>query len=163
MSAIELYLIRHGIAANHGTYAKDSERPLTDEGQEKTRQVAQRLYELGIQFDLIQTSPLIRARQTADILQLAGLGRSLEESSHLAPEGSFEDWVSWLRLWEGGRLAIVGHEPNLGEWTERLVWGSVHHQLVVKKAAVIGLLLPERGSPVGNSQLFWLTPPRLLL
>ncbi len=163
MSAIELYLIRHGIATDHGTYAQDSERPLTDEGQERTRQVAQRLYELGIQFDLIQTSPLIRARQTADILQLAGLGRSLKESSYLAPEGSFEDWVSWLQSWEGKRLAIVGHEPNLGEWTERLVWGSVHHHLVVKKAAVIGLLLPKSGSAVGNSQLFWLTPPKLLL
>ncbi|MBW4662433.1 MAG: phosphohistidine phosphatase SixA [Drouetiella hepatica Uher 2000/2452] len=163
MSAIELYLIRHGIAAEHGIYPKDSERPLTDEGQEKTRQVAQRLYELDIRFDLIQTSPLVRARQTANILQSAGLGQSLEESSHLAPEGSFEDWVSWLRSWKGEKLAIVGHEPNLGEWTERLVWGSVHHQIVVKKAAVIGLLLPETGSPAGKSQLFWLTPPRLLL
>ncbi|HEY9642301.1 MAG TPA: phosphohistidine phosphatase SixA [Coleofasciculaceae cyanobacterium] len=161
----ELYLIRHGLAEERGTYANDEERPLTDAGRSKTKQVAKRLYELGIRLDLIQTSPLVRAQQTAEILQAAHLSHQLETSSDLAPNGNFETWVKGLQPWQaqGKTLAIVGHEPNLGEWAEWLIWGKVRHQLIVKKAGVIGLLLPKSGSPIGNSQLFWLTPPKLLL
>ncbi|NJR66983.1 MAG: phosphohistidine phosphatase SixA [Leptolyngbyaceae cyanobacterium CRU_2_3] len=153
----ELYLIRHGIAGEHGTYANDDERPLTEEGRSKTKQVAKRLYELGIRFDLIQTSPLVRAQQTAEILQAAKLSNTLEVVNDLAPGGDFENWTQGLQQWQqqgGKKLAIVGHEPNLGTWAERLVWGEVRHRLVVKKAGIIGLLLPQKDSPVGNSQLF---------
>jgi phosphohistidine phosphatase len=162
----ELYLIRHGLAGEHGTYPNDDERPLTDEGRSKTKQVAKRLHELGIRFDLIQTSPLVRAKQTAEILQAAKLSDQLETNGSLAPGGNFEAWAKGVQQWQkqgGKKLAIVGHEPDLGEWAEQLVWGEVRHRLIVKKASVIGLLLPESGSPVGNSQLFWLTPPKLLL
>ena len=65
---MHLYLIRHGIAAEPEEYDTDSERPLTKEGERKTRKIAQRLYELEIQFDLILTSPLLRAQQTAAVL-----------------------------------------------------------------------------------------------
>lgn len=162
----ELYLIRHGLAGERGTYANDDERPLTEAGVRKTQRVAKRLYELAIRFDLIQTSPLVRARQTAEILQAAKLSKNLEESPHLAPAGDLNAWVSWFETWrqQGGKqLAIVGHEPDLGNWTEQLVWGNIQHHVVVKKAGVIGLLLPEQGSPIGNSELFWLTSPRLFL
>jgi phosphohistidine phosphatase len=63
----------------------------------------------------------------------------------------------------GTQLAIVGHEPDLGEWAEQLVWGKAQQRLVVKKAGVIGIRLPTTGDLVGNSELFWLTPPRFLL
>lgn len=161
---VELYLIRHGIAGEHGSYANDDERPLTDEGIRKTKQVAQRLYELEVRLDLIVTSPLVRAQQTAKILQAAGLSKALDTSADLAPGGNLQQWLAWLKTWQaqgGQRLAIVGHEPDLGEWAETLVWGEVRHRLIVKKAGVIGLLLPE-ADPIGNSQLFWLTPPRYL-
>jgi phosphohistidine phosphatase len=167
MPPIELYLVRHGLAGEHGTYVNDSDRPLTEEGQIKTKRVAKRLYELGIRFDLIQTSPLVRALQTAEILQSAGLSSQLELCTDLAPGGNFNAWVGGLRENKADKnkiqLAIVGHEPDLGEWTERLLWGTVRHQLILKKAGVIGLLLPESGSPVGRSQLFWFTPPKYLL
>lgn len=160
---MELYLIRHGLAAERGSYANDDDRPLTDDGVRRTKRVAKRLHELNIHVDLIQTSPLVRARQTAEILQAAGLSKTLEESLHLTPEGELSAWLNWLQSWQGGQvLAIVGHEPNLGEWTEQLVWGDVRHRLIVKKAGVIGLLLPE-GEAIGQSQLFWLAPPRLLI
>ena len=171
MPPIELYIIRHGLAGEHGTYANDHDRPLTTEGQTKTKAVAKRLHELGIWFDRMQTSPLVRAQQTAEILQSAGLGKDLEICADLAPGGSFDTWVDELEQWKqahkpgknGMQLAIVGHEPGLSEWAERLLWGSVRHQLILKKAGVIGLLLPEADSPVGRSQLFWFTPPKYLL
>jgi phosphohistidine phosphatase len=166
MAKIELYLIRHGLAAEHGTYANDDERPLTEEGIRKTRRVAKRLFELNFRFDLILTSPLPHARQTADILQTHRLSAQIEESQALAPGGDITIWLSWLQNWRqagGNCLALVGHEPDLGEWAETLIWGSARQNLIVKKAGVIGLLLPEADSPIGRSQLFWFAPPRLII
>ncbi|MGF1514827.1 MAG: phosphohistidine phosphatase SixA [Elainellaceae cyanobacterium] len=157
-----LYIIRHGIAAERGTYENDGDRPLTDRGRDRTRQVAERLAE-KLHVALILASPLVRARQTAEILQAAGVGDRLEVSHHLAPDGDFQQWLGWLAQWRGETLAIVGHQPDLGDWAERLLWGSSSGRLEVKKASVLGLSLPQNGSPEGQSTLFWLTPPRLLL
>lgn len=162
----ELYIIRHGLAGEHGSYANDNERPLTEEGQRKTQKIAKRLHDLGLRFDLILTSPLVRAQQTAEILQVAKLSKTLEESAYLAPGGDFDGWLDWYDQWRRSPdqvLAIVGHEPDLSRWAELLVWGKSEQRFVLKKAGVIGLLLPEAGSPVGKSELFWLTPPKFLL
>ena len=69
MAVLELYLIRHGIAAERGDeYPDDSKRPLTNQGISRLRKEAKALAELGVEFDQILTSPLVRTRQTADIL-----------------------------------------------------------------------------------------------
>jgi phosphohistidine phosphatase len=166
MPTLELYLIRHGLAGEHGSYANDAERPLTPEGRQKTRQVAKRLLALDLRFPLILTSPLVRARQTADILLEVGLSQHLEEVSYLSPGGDINAWDDWMQSWEKPEkacLAMVGHEPDLSEWAEKLLWGKPCGALTLKKAGVIGLTLPLEGSPFGNSCLFWLTPPRFLL
>lgn len=166
MPALHLYLIRHGLAGEHGSYANDDDRPLTDEGRHKTRQIAKRLHALELHFDIILTSPLVRAQQTADILLEAALSQTLQASTHLAPGGSLSEWLVWLQGWQSPTtkaLALVGHEPNLSAWAERLVWGKSNGHLTLKKAGMIGLALPESHPPVGNSTLFWLTSPRFLL
>lgn len=166
MAKIDLYLIRHGLAGEHGTYANDEERPLTDEGKKKTRQVAKRLRELVPKFDCLLASPLVRAWQTAEILAEVGLTDHLEQADFLAPGGTIAAWLAWLPPWrttEPQTLALVGHEPNLSAWAETLLWGEARGVLTLKKAGVMGLELPESGSPIGNSSLFWLVPPRLLL
>lgn len=163
---MELYLIRHGIAVERGIYAQDCDRPLTDKGRDRTQCVAQRLDQLGLHFDLILTSPFLRARQTAEILYEAGLGAALETSGLLEPDCPLEPWLQWLESWphrQGGCLALVGHEPNWSAWTEQLIFGEPLGHLRVKKAGLVGLRLPEQLSPRGNSELFWLAPPRLLL
>lgn len=163
---MHLYLIRHGIAAAPEEYDTDSERPLTKEGASKTRKIAQRLYQLEIQFDLILTSPLLRAQQTAQILQTVGLSSQIEESATLAPSGDIGKWLDWYKQWQeigSPSLALVGHQPNLGNWAETLLWARSQDALILKKAGTIGLILPETGSPVGRSQMFWLTPPKFLL
>ncbi|OCQ99554.1 phosphohistidine phosphatase SixA [Nostoc sp. MBR 210] len=164
---MELYLIRHGIAQERQAGIKDEERELTKEGRQKTEKVAQRLLKLDLQFNLIVASPLVRARQTAEILVATGLGSQLEESSHLAPGGHFSNWlVYWLEpknYAPNTQLAVVGHEPDLSNWAEILLWGEVKGCLVLKKAGMIGVKLPEAGAVVGRSQMFWLTPPKYLL
>ncbi|MFM7450710.1 MAG: phosphohistidine phosphatase SixA [Leptolyngbyaceae cyanobacterium] len=164
--AFELYLMRHGLAEQRGTYEDDGQRPLTDEGKQKTRQVAKQLRHLGLQFDRILSSPLVRAHQTADILVDVGLGEKVEALSFLAPDGNIGDWLDWLATWmrsNESSLVLVGHEPNLSTWAEHLIWGEARQTLTLKKAGVIGLTLPETGSPIGRSSLFWLVPPRLLI
>lgn len=164
---MELYLIRHGIAEDKGLGIKDEERSLTKEGRQKTEKVAQQLVKLGLSFDLILTSPLVRARQTAEILIAEKLSSQLEESSHLAPDGEISSWLKdWLEprnYSQNTQLALVGHEPGLTNWAENLLWGEVKASLVLKKAGMIGIKLPETGSPLGRSQMFWLTPPKYLL
>ncbi|WP_373524813.1 phosphohistidine phosphatase SixA [Nostoc sp.] len=164
---MELYLIRHGIAEDKGLGIKDEERSLTKEGRQKTEQVAHKFVKLGLNFDLIVTSPLVRARQTAEILIAEKLSSQLEESSHLAPDGQISSWLKdWLEprnYSQNTQLALVGHEPELTNWAEILLWGEVKGSLVLKKAGMIGIKLPETGSPLGCSQMFWLTPPKYLL
>lgn len=165
---MELYLIRHGIASLREDYAKDEERPLTDKGRQKTAQVAKQLHDRGLRFDLILTSPLLRAKETAVILQKAGLASNVEEFTPLAPDGDIEAWVSWLKQrWQTDTsdksLALVGHQPDLGNWAETLVWGEAQKKLILKKAGVIGIKIPDTQSPIGQSELFLLTSPRWFL
>ncbi|MBD2015004.1 phosphohistidine phosphatase SixA [Microcoleus sp. FACHB-53] len=165
---MELYLIRHGIAALREDYTNEQERPLTDKGRQKTAQVAKQLYDRSLRFDLILTSPLVRAKETAVILQKAGLASNVEEFPALAPDGDIEAWVSWLEQHrqtmaiEKG-LALVGHQPDLGNWAEILVWGEAQEKLILKKAGVIGIKVPDTESPIGQSELFLLTSPKWFL
>ena len=164
---MEVYLIRHGIAAERGTYQDDEQRPLVDKGRAKTAKVAQRLLNIGLEFDLILSSPLVRAYQTAEILQQAGLSQTLETFVPLKPEGKIEQWLEWLQPYQQAnpqaKLALVGHQPNLGNWAEMLIWGTIKGQIAVKKAGVIGFNLTEIGTPIARSTLFLLTSPKWLI
>ncbi len=129
--------------------------------------MAQRLKEIKIHFDIILTSPLLRAHQTATILRNAGLTHTLEEFISLSPGGNVHAWVDW---WlnsdyhrEQSTIAVVGHQPNLGNWAEMLLWGSCQGTLIVKKAGIIGITLPISINPIGESELFLLTPPKFFI
>ncbi len=168
LSTLQLYLIRHGIAAPREDYASDEERPLTDKGLEKTAKVAKQLCERGLHFDLILTSPLVRAKETAAILQDAGLASQVAEFPALAPDGDIYAWISWLEKrrqthGEDQCLALVGHQPDLGNWAEILVWGEAKEKLVLKKAGIIGINSPKTHSPIGQGELFLLTSPKWLI
>jgi phosphohistidine phosphatase len=163
---IQVYLIRHGIAADPEAYEQDYERALTAKGRSKTKAVARQLNALNIAFDEILTSPLVRARQTAEILLQANLSTHLTVVDTLAPMGSFSEWLEWFKNWKKGRsdrLALVGHEPDLSQWAELLILGDVQGVIELKKAGIIGIEIPDNIDPIGNSILFWLTPPRLLV
>lgn len=164
---MEVYLIRHGIAGDRGDYEDDNIRPLTDEGRQKTIKVAKQLVKVGLRFEIILTSPLVRASQTAEILKKAGLGDRVETFASLAPEGNIQEWVAWYNRWysKGARspIALVGHQPDLGYWAETLVWGKSEGKLVLKKAGTIGVKVPEVDKPIGKSELFLLTTPKWLL
>ncbi|MFM2304727.1 MAG: hypothetical protein RLZZ135_2139 [Cyanobacteriota bacterium] len=166
-----LYLIRHGIAEdldphNLDSIGSDELRSLTKIGRKKMAQIADRLYKSGLKFDLIVTSPLVRARQTADILIDSKLSTKLEISSALSPAGNIQSWLAELKLHPEQPLtniAIVGHEPNLSEWAELSIFGNICHRLMLKKGGIIGLEFPTDPIEIGTAQLYCLIPPKILL
>jgi phosphohistidine phosphatase len=164
---MKIYLIRHGIAAPRGTYIDDRHRPLISSGISKTTKVVERLFALGIRFELILTSPLLRASQTAEILKKAGLSQTIASFAPLKPDGDIKEWLTWLEKYqpqdENMAIALVGHQPDLGNWAEMLIWGTIKGQIVVKKSGVIGLNLPDIGTPISRSTLFLLASPKWIV
>jgi phosphohistidine phosphatase len=170
---MELFLIRHGIAVEATEFdGEDAERPLTKAGIVKTTKIAKQLRKLGIGADRVVTSPLVRALQTAVILVETGkLANSIEVHPELSPGGDLMNFLSQLSQWqkddgnekeEVKRIIAVGHEPDITEWTEKLVYGNVYHHLVIKKAGIVGIQIPTIEDAIGKSQLFLLMPPRYL-
>lgn len=159
---MEIYLIRHGIAAERGTYAKDGERPLTEKGISKTTKVAQKLLDRGITFEHILSSPLVRAYQTAKILKNTGLGKQIKLHEPLAIGGDIQLWLQWLsnNYNNEHKIALVGHQPDLTNWAEMLVFGSIQDRFILKKAGIIGIKILDKIKPIGNGELFLLTSPK---
>lgn len=162
MAVLELYLIRHGIAADRGEdYPDDSKRPLTSAGMSKLRQEAKALNGLAVTFDLIISSPLVRTRQTAEIIAATLKEKpQIVASDSLAPAGTPAGVVQELaRHAKQARIALVGHEPNLGELAARLIGAKA--PIEFKKGAMCRIdfdVLP----PKGLGQLRWFLPPRVL-
>jgi phosphohistidine phosphatase len=164
-----LYLIRHGIAIDRDDKIADGDRYLTAKGIAKTTTVARALAARW-QFDYIFTSPLLRARQTAEILDSQHLCcQPIEIAIELAPGGSLDPWVqAWndrarnLEL-KHDRLALVGHEPDLSQWAERLVFGRVEGKIQLKKAGIIELEFPTTTIDIGAATLNALLAPRYLI
>ena len=155
----ELYLIRHGLAEERGeAWPDDTKRPLTEDGMDRLRKEARGLARLGLTVDVVLTSPLVRTRQTAEIVASALDPRPhIVNADSLAPGGTFQALVADLeKHTKKSRLALVGHEPSIGELAARLV-GS-RHPIEFKKGAVCRIdvdALPPAGP---GSLRFFLTP-----
>jgi len=160
--AAELYLIRHGIAAERGdAWPDDTKRPLTDQGVRRLRGIAAGLVEIGVGFDVMLTSPLVRAKQTAEIIA-GGLDPHppIVTTDSLSPGGTYASVVDELgKQARRRRIALVGHEPGMGALAARLI-GS-RHSLEFKKGAVARIDLATL-PPTGAGSLYWFLTPRLL-
>jgi len=153
---MDLYFVRHGIALDHADI--DATRPLTREGIERTRQAADLLKKLEVSWDLLWTSPLVRAMETAFLFQDAGLVRTLKIYSPLLPGGDFTLFHTWLMTAESrpASLALVGHEPDLGHWIEQVLYGESKGCIPLKKSG-----LARVSWEPDQAELIWLLPPKL--
>lgn len=162
MATLELYLIRHGVAAERGDeYPDDSKRPLTSRGIAALKKEAKALAHLGVDFDQIISSPLVRTKQTADVFaQTLPSKPSVAVSDSLAPAGApaavFQELAKYMRK---ERIALVGHEPNMGELAARLI--GARAPLAFKKGAICRIDF-EVFPPKGSGSLRWFLPPRML-
>ena len=157
--------MRHGIAAAGASArsASDSERPLTAKGMKRTRRAAKGLAALEPSVQKLLTSPLVRARQTADIVAEAlGLENRIEDLPELAPAGEVEKITGRIASFqEAEGFMLVGHQPLLGKLASFLLTGNTHLQIDLKKSSVCCISVDSL-PVVKNGILRWMLTPRQL-
>ncbi len=163
MATFELFLVRHAIAAERGPkYPDDRLRPLTVAGAKKFAASVPGLIEMGVALDFVLTSPLVRARETATLLA-SGLKPkpALVEVEALAPGGRPQAVIEAIKTYSKRhrRLALVGHEPDLGELAAKLL--GARGMIEFKKGAVC-LIEVDAATPGGPGTLRWMLTPKAL-
>jgi phosphohistidine phosphatase len=153
---MRLYFLRHGIAEERSPSGSDFDRRLTDEGIREMETVAQGLHKLGLRFDAILTSPLVRARQTAAIVaRELNVEDVLREERGLASGAGLGDLQDVLESQPSkAHVLLVGHEPDFSGFVSRLIGGG---RVKMKKA---GLACVETAAiEPGAGELRWLLNP----
>lgn len=158
-----LYLIRHAIAEDRAPGGRDEERALTPAGKQKMARATEGLRKLKIRPDLILTSPLRRAYETAEIVARGLGGLKTKILPELAPGTDPVSIVGALRIYRHLKtLALVGHQPGLGNFATLILTGSSSGlELDLKKGGVACIeTTRSRGGRAGV--LLWLATPKLL-
>lgn len=151
-----VYLVRHGVAADLSADGPrtDADRPLTDEGRARFSEAAQCYATLMVEPDRVVSSPLVRARQTAEILcEKLGFGGALEESEQLVYSAPPTRAVALLQaelLAHSDSVVLVGHEPHLGSLLGLLVSGSDRAPVPLSKGMCAAVEIREPQSMIGK-------------
>lgn len=157
-----MYLVRHAVAAERGdAYPDDTQRPLTPRGAARFQKAVEGLATLEPRIERVLSSPLVRARQTADILaEFLPSKPKVAEIQALAPGASFDSLKRALAACGPSTgIALVGHEPGIGEIAARLL--GARSPIPFKKGAVC-LIEVDTLPLVGPGTLRWFLPPRVL-
>ncbi|HEX3725105.1 MAG TPA: histidine phosphatase family protein [Pirellulales bacterium] len=158
-----LYLVRHAYAGQHGDprYPDDELRPLTRKGCKRFRRVIKRLSRRGFEPTIVATSPLVRCRQTAEVIcQRISPPPELFELESLKPGSNFEAIVAWSQPHAAEELAWVGHSPDLDSMACALL-GAREGSILLAKGAVAAIAFD--GPPAaGQGQLRWCVTPKTL-
>jgi phosphohistidine phosphatase len=160
---VELYLIRHAEALPVGEdgIVGDEERPLSEAGRAQCRALSEALQRLGARFETVVTSPLVRAKQTAELL-LAGWPApvpELVECNALRPGGKRKKLARFLLGLGTESAAMVGHNPDLSVFAAWLI-GAKEAQVELAKGGVARI--DTDGSPgKGAGTLAWMLTPDL--
>lgn len=161
---IEIVIVRHGIAVDIGENGvmTDEDRMLSDEGRVRTAEAARGLKEIGCLPDVILSSPLRRAMETALIVgRELGIESATRPESALLPEAEMEETIDAITAAGGSSVMVVGHMPHLSCLASYLLAGHENIWIPLKKASACSLLCERRAMP-GVASLQWLLPPRVL-
>lgn len=161
---MELFLIRHAEAVALGNLGitDDTERPLTDKGHQQALGIGKGLAKKGVRFDKLVTSPLVRARQTAEgMLSSFNPVPELLICDDLVPEGRARRVARFLRDLTGDRIGLVGHMPSMGILAAWLI-GSKKAQVDFAKAGVACIHSSDQPGK-GDGILAWLVTPDWLM
>jgi len=163
---MDLYVIRHGIAQQLGkkNAFTDTKRTLTADGRNRMREAAKGLRKLEVELDLILTSPLVRAVETAEIVAAALKldKKHIDQTGNLEPGASAEKLFDEIKKKSGiESIALVGHQPDLGELILKIVQGKSKMSLPLKKGGVCYIRVTET-VPALRGSLEWLLTPRQL-
>lgn len=163
---MELFILRHAVAEDRTEHpmVKDSERPLTSKGEKKLKGVIKGMKVLGLSFDVIISSPYVRAKRTAEIVaEEFQLMKRLEFSEQLMPDGNPKLLLDYFkaRHAKGKQALFVGHEPYLSRLISLLVSGDTSTGIDLKKAGLCKLSIEDLD--YGRcARLEWLLTPRQL-
>jgi phosphohistidine phosphatase len=149
---MQLYFLRHGEADWPGWTEPDDERPLTDFGKKEVRQLAKFLSRLNVKPDLIVTSPLPRALQTAEAAA-EQLKTKLRQDEALEPGFGIRELSTVLKRHRSKVLMLVGHEPDFSSVISALTGGLV-------KMSKAGVALIDIDPETEKGRLLWLFPPK---
>lgn len=158
--SLGLYFLRHGQAGNRADWhGDDAQRPLTVEGKQRMGREAVAIKKLGIPLDLILSSPLVRAYQTAEIVAKSlNASSKLNADERLGPGFSPKQLAAIVgehRKVQG--LLLVGHEPDFSETISQVTGGG---RIAMKKGALAYVEMQDPASLQGV--LVWLIPPKVL-
>jgi phosphohistidine phosphatase len=158
-----LYIVRHAWAEQRDAerYPNDDLRPLTGEGKKRFAKVVERLAEGGFRPTLVATSPLVRCRQTADIIVKHLPDKAeLVELDALRPGSDLNALVEWTAAQPDEAIAWVGHAPDVGDLAASLI-GDGTGAIRFAKGAIAAIEFD--GKPAGEKgQLNWLATAKLL-
>lgn len=163
---MKVYIIRHGQAAERDgqRYPDDDQRPLTPEGMARFQEAVRGLRRLDMQVSRVISSPVLRARQTAELL-VEGLRLPkgvLELSDRCRYDAHVQaTWEEIRRRKSEAALALVGHEPHLSELISFLIAGDAGCRVVMKKGACACVVANESLQP-GGLELRWLLTQKQL-
>lgn len=160
---MELFILRHGEAGQR-SLSSDRIRPLTSSGKIEICEIAKALKTIGLKFDLVVTSPLKRAYDTAMIVSEVFNIDKVQVWNELAPEGKRTDVYQKIsQLREEYSVLIVGHQPLLGEMVNDIIHKSKSSpcNFLLKKGGIMRIRL-LRKSNIPKGELKWLLTPRIL-
>jgi phosphohistidine phosphatase len=160
---MDLFVLRHGEAGKTiPSGSSDSKRPLTVAGEKEIVIISKALRKMGVRLDVILTSPLKRARQTADIVAKEFKAQNkLRQVRELAPEGNKSIlYQSLTSFKEGTSLLLVGHNPYLSELVSEVVTNDSSVRLDLKKGGIVRIRIIA-AAPKLKGELRWLLTPRL--
>ncbi len=159
---MDLYLIRHAEAAPRDTpgYEDDWSRPLTEAGREQARRLGMLFRRLELRLDVVVTSPLLRARETADVFvpQLSEPRPKVEVFDEVGGNMRPKRVARYLEEIDKSALALVGHQPTLGGFLAWLI-GSKKTRIELDKAGVAWVTCESLEK--GGGVLQWLVTPDL--
>ncbi|MBI4668042.1 MAG: phosphohistidine phosphatase SixA [Elusimicrobia bacterium] len=163
---MQILIIRHAPAGERVQWSKkgkpDELRPLTEKGRQKMRRIAKGLASLVSRLNIVISSPLARALETADILAKSFPSVKLEKLEDLKPGGDPENVFARLAKLEAGAIgAVVGHEPDLSALLARMLTGEPDSFTDLKKGAA-ALVEFESAVRPGRGALLWLLQPSQL-
>jgi phosphohistidine phosphatase len=162
---MDLYIIRHAWAGQSGDpkWPDDSKRPLTEKGKKRFEVTADILVERGMEPTIVATSPMLRCRQTAEILTANLTGRvEVVERNELLPEGDFESLWRWTveQAQQHQQIAWVGHSPQVNEYVAALI-GLSKGSIRFSKGAAAAIRFESDLSPSAG-ELRWLVTAKML-
>ena len=169
---MDLFILRHGCAGNRlSDPMKDTKRQLTVSGKKEVVEIAKSLKKLGVNFNVIISSPLTRAFQTAKIIAKEyNLTEQIEQSEELKPNGSKDSLSNKLsKLNIDSVILIVGHEPYLSSMINDIIskndtdrnYNKNNNNIILKKAGVARIKITST-VPKLKGELRWLLTPRIL-